>query len=458
MRAIPSLAGHYARRPNVIKFPRGFSFKASELTALEKKYLPDIYKPIDLVAEKALGSKVWDIEGKEYTDMIGVYAAASQGYNHPKIIGVLADMILRGEVLATSMAVQNMYLGPWAEKICNLSGMEKVIPKITGAEAVETAMKVSLRWGEEVKGIEQDQSLLVFANKNFHGRTSGIVVVSDNPESSRGFGPAVNKIKVPFNDVEALEKLFEEKGKNIAAFIVEPIQGEGGINVPSDGYLPKVRVLCTKYNILMVADEVQTGLGRTGELFACDNWGVKPDITIFGKAAGAGMIPVSGILTSSKIANVLGYGSEGGTFAGGALQCAAGIAALDVLVDEKLPLRAKHMGNFFRDLLNEDLKEFMGPNGHVKEIRGKGLMNAIEFNGSAKPYCEAMRKKGFICGSAQENNMRLTPPLVISQEELVKFSSSLKEVVMEISKEKFASKIEAERNAQKASALQTERE
>lgn len=341
-------------------------------------------------------------------DMLSAYSAVNQGHRHPKIIEALKKQADR--VTLTSRAFHNDQLGPWYEKVAHLTKKDLVLPMNTGAEAVETAIKAARRWGYDVKGIPNDQAEIIACVGNFHGRTMTAVTLSSDPEYKRGFGPMLPGIKlVPYGDIDALKAAITP---NTAAFLIEPIQGEGGIIIPREDYLREAYDLCQKENVLFMADEIQTGLGRTGKLFACDWEDVTPDVYILGKALGGGVMPISCVAANKDILGVFEPGSHGSTFGGNPLACAVSIAALEVIEEEKLADRSLELGQYFL----EKLREIKNP--AIKEIRGKGLFIGVELHEPARPYCEALKEKGLLCKETHENVIRFAPPLIIKKEDL----------------------------------------
>ena len=367
------------------------------------------YHPLPIVLAKGEGCWVWDIEGKKYLDMLSAYSAVNQGHRHPKIVKALKDQADR--ITLTSRAFHNDQMGPFLARLCEISGFKKALPMNSGAEAVETAIKAARRWGYTKKGIEKDKAEIIVCADNFHGRTVTIISFSTEPLYRDGFGPETPGFKIiPFGDTDALER---EINKNTCAFLVEPIQCEAGVKIPPPGYLKRVREITMKHNILFMADEIQTGLGRTGRLFACDHEGVRPDVLIVGKALGGGVYPVSAILADEEVMDVFRPGSHGSTFGGNPLAAAAGIAALNVLVDEKLPERAYEMGKYMLDKLSEITSEC------IKEIRGKGLIIGIEIResyGKARPFCERLMQEGILAKETHDQVIRVCPPLIIDRE------------------------------------------
>jgi|SRR5690625_490067 len=384
---------------------------------LEEKYGAHNYEPLPVVLEKAKGVFMWDVEGKRYYDFLSAYSAVNQGHCHPHI---LQAMYKQAEKLTlTSRAFYNDVLGRYEEYVTQYFGYEKLLPMNSGAEAVETALKICRKWGYEVKGIPADRAEIVVVKNNFHGRTISIITFSSAEEARMNFGPYTpGFIEIPYNDVEALEKVLKEN-KNVAGFLVEPIQGEAGVFVPDEGYLKKTKALCEEYNVLFIADEIQTGFGRTGKKLACDHEGVRPDMVTLGKALSGGFYPVSAVLADDEIMKVINPGEHGSTFGGNPVACAVGIAALQVLKDENLAENAQEMGEYFRKEMNEYIKN----SNVVKLIRGKGLLNAIVINDSpesttAWDICITMKENGLLAKPTHGNIIRFAPPLVINKEEM----------------------------------------
>ncbi len=389
----------------------GKNLSSSELIALESKYVAPNYKPLDVVIAKAEGVWVWDVEGNKYMDFLAAYSALNQGYNHPKIKQALIDQL--ENVTLTSRAFRNDLLGVFAEKLCNLLGYEMMLPMNTGAEAVETAIKAARKWGYTKKGIAPDKAEIIVCEDNFHGRTTTIVSFSTEEEYKEGFGPFTPGFKViPYGDAEALRNAITE---NTAAFLFEPIQGEAGVRIPPDGYIAEVRKICDENNVLMIADEIQAGLGRTGKLLTCWWEDVKPDMVCLGKALSGGFYPVSAVVSSREILSVFGPGQHGSTYGGNPLASAVAIAALDVLVEEKLPERAQELGSYLMSKL-ETLTS-----SNIKEIRGKGLWFGIDLteeSGGARKFAEALMERGLLVKETHKYTLRLAPPLTITKEEI----------------------------------------
>jgi ornithine--oxo-acid transaminase len=386
----------------------GINLKTTQIIELTEKYGANNYHPLPVVLSKGEGVWVEDPEGNRYMDMLSAYSAVNQGHRHPRIVQALIDQA--NKITLTSRAFHNDQLGPWYEKVAKLTKKEMVLPMNTGAEAVETAVKAARRWAYDVKGVPADQAEIIVCEDNFHGRTMTAVSMSSNPEYKRGFGPMLPGIKViPFGDVEALKQAITP---HTAAFIFEPIQGEAGINIPPEGFLKAAYDVCKQHNVLYIADEIQSGLGRSGKMFACDWEDVEPDMYILGKALGGGVFPISCVAANRDILGVFNPGSHGSTFGGNPLACAVSIAALDVIVDEKLPERSFELGQYFQ----EKLREINHPD--IKEVRGRGLFIGVELHVPARPYCEKLQQEGLLCKETHDTVIRFAPPLVITKEEL----------------------------------------
>jgi len=384
---------------------------SQEFMELESEYGAHNYHPLPVVISKAEGVWVWNPEGEKFIDMLSSYSALNQGHRHPRIL--LAVKEQTEQLTLTSRAFFNDRLGPFLKRLCEFAGQEMALPMNTGAEGVETAIKLVRKWGYKKKGVEEGKAEIIVCENNFHGRTTTIVGFSSDLGSRDGFGPFTPGFNtIPYGDTNALR---EAINPNTVAFLMEPIQGEAGIIIPPEGYLKEIRDICTENNVLLVFDEIQTGFGRTGAPFAGDHEGVKPDVLIVGKALGGGIMPVSAALSSKEIMSVFTPGDHGSTFGGNPLGCAVGIAAIDVLVDEKLPERSKELGDYFL----EQLKNIDSPK--VKEVRGRGLFIAVEIkeeHGLARPLCERMIKMGVLCKETHEQTIRFAPPLVITKEDI----------------------------------------
>lgn len=382
--------------------------KSAEIIEQTNHYGAPNYHPLPIVISEAEGVWVKDPEGHQYMDMLSAYSAVNQGHRHPKIIQALKDQADR--VTLTSRAFHSDQLGPWYEKICKLAGKDMVLPMNTGAEAVETAIKAARRWAYDVKGVAKDQAEIIAMKGNFHGRTMAAVSLSSEAEYQRGYGPLLGGFKlVDFGDIEQIKAAITP---NTAAVLLEPIQGEAGINIPADGFLKQVREVCDENNVLFIADEIQAGLGRSGKLFAMDWDNVKPDMYILGKALGGGVFPISCVLADKEILEVFNAGSHGSTFGGNPLACAVSIAALDVLVDEKLSERSLELGEYFK----AELQKIDNP--VIKEVRGKGLFIGVELTENARPYCEQLKELGLLCKETHDTVIRFAPPLIITKDEL----------------------------------------
>lgn len=400
---------------------RVFSVQASKKTSIAQEYIEieeargaHNYHPLPVVISEAKGIFMWDVEGNKYFDFLSAYSAVNQGHCHPRIIAALKDQAEK--LTLTSRAFHSDQMGKYAEHITTLLGYDKVLPMNTGAEAVETGIKLARKWAYEVKGVPKDKAKIVFAKDNFHGRTMSAISASTDPSSFEGYGPYLPGIEiVDYNNLQELEKAISDP--NTAAFIVEPIQGEAGVVVPDEGYLPAVRKLCTKYNVLFIADEVQTGLCRTGKMLACDHANVRPDILLLGKALSGGVLPVSAVLCDDPIMLTIKPGQHGSTFGGNPLACAVATESLKVLVEEKLAENAHARGQQFR----QGILSFQSP--LVKEVRGKGLLNAIVINDNP-PYsdtwdlCIKLSKLGLLAKQTHGNIIRFAPPLVISEQQM----------------------------------------
>ncbi len=380
---------------------------------LEDKYGAHNYHPLPVVLSKGEGAKVWDVEGKEYFDFLSAYSAVNQGHCHPKIVGAMVEQAKT--LTLTSRAFYNDALGVYEKYITNFFGYDKVLPMNTGAEADETALKLARRWAYDVKGVDKDMAKIIVCADNFHGRTISIISMSTDPESRVGFGPYTpGFIVIPYNDLEALEVALEDP--DVAGFLVEPIQGEAGVVVPDEGYLKKAFNLCKEKNVLFIADEVQTGIARTGKILACDHEDVRPDILILGKALSGGTYPVSAVLADDEIMLTIKPGQHGSTFGGNPVAARIGMAALQVVKDENLAERAEKLGKLFREKMRA-IKSDM-----VEVVRGKGLLNAVVIkpkNGkTAMDVCLKMAENGVLAKPTHDHIIRFAPPLVISEEQL----------------------------------------
>ena len=386
---------------------------SKDFIELEGKYGAHNYHTLPVVLNKGKGAFVWDVEGKKYFDFLSAYSAVNQGHCHPKIIEALVEQAQT--LTLTSRAFYNDKLGPYEKYITEYFGYDKVLPMNSGAEADETALKLARRWGYDKKGVAENQAKIIVCEGNFHGRTISIISMSTDPDSYKGFGPYTPGFEVvPYNNLSALEKALEDK--NVVAFLVEPIQGEAGVFVPDDGYLKKAYDLCKLNNVLFIADEVQTGIARTGKLLACDHENVRPDVLILGKALSGGVIPISAVLADDEIMLVIKPGEHGSTFGGNPLAAKVATAALEVVKEENLAEKAEKLGKIFR----EELKNFNHP--MIELVRGKGLLNAIVIKPSngkeAWDVCVKMAENGLLAKPTHQHIIRFAPPLIITEKEL----------------------------------------
>lgn len=393
--------------------------KSLQYIDLENQYGAHNYAPLPVVLEKGLGARLWDVDGKEYLDFLSAYSAVGQGHCHPKITRALVEQA--GKLTLTSRAFHHNELGAYEKFMCDVFGFDRLLPMNSGAEAVETALKLTRRWGYEVKKIPENQAKIIVCEENFHGRTLGIISASTDADSRRGFGPYLpGYVVIPYGDATTLEKALQDPC--VAGFLMEPIQGEAGVVVPPDGFLRKARELTRAAKVLFLADEVQTGIARTGRMIACDHENVKPDLLILGKALSGGVLPISAVLTSNEVMLTLKPGEHGSTFGGNPLACVVARAAIEVILDEKLAERAERLGQTFR----KELSAMKSP--HVTEVRGKGLLNAavIKPHGknekgearTAKDVCYDFAEHGLLAKQTHTHIIRFAPPLVISDAEL----------------------------------------
>lgn len=405
---------------------------SQDLINLEDKYGAHNYHPLPVVLSKGEGVYVWDVEGKKYFDFLSAYSAVNQGHCHPKIVGALTEQAQ--QLTLTSRAFYNDALGEYEEFVTDFFGFDKVLPMNTGAEAVETAIKLSRKWAYEVKGIAENEAKIIVAENNFHGRTTTVVSFSNDEDARKNFGPYTpGFIKIPYNDIDALAKALEEE--NVAGFLVEPIQGEAGVFVPDAGYLAAASQLCKDKGVLFIADEVQTGVARTGQILACDHENVKPDVLILGKAISGGVYPVSAVLADDSIMGVIKPGQHGSTFGGNPVAARVAIAALEVVRDEKLAENAERLGVIFR----AELSKFAIDNPIIQLVRGKGLLNAIVINDSpdsstAWDICVKLSENGLLAKPTHGNIIRFAPPLVMNEEQLMECVAIIKKVVAEFNK------------------------
>ena len=399
---------------------------------LEAQYCAQNYKPLPVVLTRAKGVYVWDEAGKKYLDMMSAYSAVSHGHANPRLVRLVQDQVARLNIV--SRAFYTDKLGPFLQRACELTGQDMALPMNTGAEAVETAIKAARKWAYTVKGVAKDKAEIIACSGNFHGRTMVAITMSDEPQYQRGFGP----FPPGFNIVEYgnIDSLREAINENTAAFLIEPIQGEGGIIVPPAGYLKAARELCSEHNVLFIADEIQTGLGRTGKLLACDHEDIRPDGLILGKALGGGILPVSMFLARRDVMNVFTPGDHGSTFGGNPLAAAVGLEALNILVEDELAENSARMGEY----LLEQLANIDSP--LIAELRGRGLFIGIEIDPSlatAREICEALMERGLLSKETHETVVRLAPPLVISQAEIDWAITQIRELLQEIDKVRLAS-------------------
>ncbi len=375
---------------------------------LDDMYAAHTYHPIKVVIERGEGPWVYDVDGNKYLDCLSAYSAVNQGHCHPRILE--AAMTQMHKVTLTSRAFYNDQMGPFLKQLCELTGYEMAVPMNTGAEAVETAIKIARKWGYQVKGVPDNQAEIIVCEGNFAGRTISIISFSSEEQYKQDFGPLTPGFKIiPYGDADALAKAITP---NTVAFLTEPIQGEGGVNVPPAGYLKRVAEICAANNVLFMADEIQTGLGRTGALLCSDHEGVRPDVVTLGKALSGGFYPVSAVLADRRVLGLFRPGDHGSTFGGNPLGSAVARAALDVLVDEGLVDRSREIGAYFMGRLKRIETE------HIKEVRGKGLLIGVEMTNQARPYCDALRDAGILCKDTHGTVVRFAPPLVISKEEI----------------------------------------
>ncbi|MGP0565010.1 MULTISPECIES: ornithine--oxo-acid transaminase [unclassified Nitrospina] len=385
--------------------------KTQDFIQLENRYGARNYNPLDVVLNRGEGIWVWDVEGNRYMDCLAAYSAVNQGHCHPRILEAMVDQARK--LTLVSRAFRNDQLGPFYDEICSLTRSHSVLPMNSGAEAVESAIKAVRKWGYEVKGVPEGQAEIIVCTNNFHGRTLTIVGFSSEEQYRQGYAPFTPGFKlIPFGNAEALEKAITP---NTVGFLVEPIQGEGGVIIPPDGYLKAARDLCDRNNVMLILDEIQTGLGRTGKLFAEEHEGIEADLTLVGKALSGGFYPISAVLSNREVLGVFKPGDHGSTFGGNPLACAVARAALKVLMEENLIENAAHVGGYAM----EKLRTIDSP--HIKEVRGRGLMIGIELKpeaGGARRFCEALAQRGVLCKETHENVLRIAPPLIIKKDEI----------------------------------------
>ena len=400
--------------------------RAEELMALEDRYGAHNYHPLPVVLSRGEGVFVWDVNGKQYYDFLSAYSAVNQGHCHPKLVRTLTEQA--GKLALTSRAFYNDCLGEYEKFITTFFGYDKVLPMNTGVEAVETSIKLARRWGYKVKGIPDNQAKVVFVEGNFHGRTISSISASTDPSSYSHFGPLVpGYVIVPYNDLGALEKAFQDP--HVAGFMFEPIQGEAGVVVPDAGYLKGIRDLCTKYKVLMIADEVQTGLARTGKMLACDHENVRADVLVLGKALSGGMLPVSAVLADDEIMLTIQPGEHGSTYGGNPIACKVAIAALEILRDENLSTNAERLG----EILRRELRAIKS--SRVTAVRGKGLLNAIVIapkdGTTAWDVCLKLMENGLLAKPTHGDIIRFAPPLVMNEEQLMECVAIIKKTLAE---------------------------
>ena len=387
---------------------------------LDEKYSPLYYKPLDVVIDRAEGVWVYDVEGNKYLDCLSAYSAVSQGHCHPKIMQAMQEQMQK--VTLTSRAFRNDQMGPFLKELCELTGYEMAILMNSGAEAVETAIKAARKWGYQSKGVEDNQAEIIVCEGNFAGRTTTLISFSSEAQYKKDFGPLTPGFKmVPYGDPNALEAAITP---NTVAFLVEPIQGEGGVLVPPEGYLNAAAEICHNHNVLFIADEIQTGLGRTGALFGSDHENIRPDIITVGKALSGGFYPVSAVLADEKILGLFRPGDHGSTFGGNPLGAAVGRAALQVIVDENLVERSRDLGAYFKGRLERI------ESNHIKEVRGKGLFIGVDLHIPARRFCEELRDRGILCKETHGSVIRFAPPLVITKEEIDWAMDHIEQVLM----------------------------
>ncbi|MBW1617654.1 ornithine--oxo-acid transaminase [Empedobacter falsenii] len=408
--------------------------KSAELIALEEKYGAHNYHPLPVVLEKGEGVYVWGVDGKKYFDFLSAYSAVNQGHCHPRIIKALKDQAEK--LTLTSRAFYNAELGKYEKFITELFGFDQVLPMNTGAEAVETALKIARKWGYEKKGIPTGEAIIVVCKDNFHGRTTTIISFSNDEDARKNFNPYTSGFEaVEYNDVEALKQILEEKADKICGFLVEPIQGEAGVNVPSEGYLKACEELCKQHNVLFIADEIQTGIARTGKMLAIDHENIDADVLILGKAVSGGAYPVSAVLANDEIMNVIKPGQHGSTYGGNPLAAAVATEALQVVLDEKLAENSEKLGQIFRTEITKMAEEFP----LFKSVRGKGLLNAILINDTPESetawnFCVAMKDNGLLAKPTHGNIIRFAPPLVMNEEQLHECLAIIRKTAQEFKK------------------------
>lgn len=410
------------------------SLSSKDLIALENRFGAHNYHPLPVVLERGEGAFVWDVEGKKYFDFLSAYSAVNQGHSHPRIINALINQSKK--LTLTSRAFYNSELGKYEKFLTELFGFEKVLPMNTGAEAVETAIKIARKWGYEKKGIRSGEAKIIVCSGNFHGRTTTIISFSNDDDARKNFNPYTSGfISVEYNDVESLRSAIEKDKDTICGFLVEPIQGEAGVNVPDEGYLSSCYEICKANNVLFIADEIQTGIARTGKMLAIDHENIKPDMLILGKALSGGVYPVSAVLADDEIMNVIKPGQHGSTYGGNPLACAVATEALQVVIDEDLSQKAEYLGKIFRSEIEKMIPEF----SFLKSVRGKGLLNAILINdtpesSTAWNLCVQMMDNGLLAKPTHGNIIRFAPPLVINEVDLYQAIKVLRRTFMNFKK------------------------
>jgi ornithine--oxo-acid transaminase len=404
--------------------------KSNYYIDLEDQYGAHNYHPLPVVIERGEGEFVWDVNGKRYYDFLSAYSSVNQGHCHPKIIKALIEQSQK--ITITSRAFHNNLLGEYEKCITQLFGYDKILPMNTGVEALETAIKLTRKWGYMKKGISQNEAKIIFVEGNFHGRTIAAISASTDDSSTAGFGPFLSGYEIiPYNDLRALESAL--KDKNVAGFLFEPIQGEAGVVVPDEGYLKGVRELCSKYNVLMIADEIQTGLCRTGKMLACDHEKVKPDILMLGKALSGGVLPISAVLSNNEVMLCIKPGEHGSTFGGNPLACAVAIASLNVLIEEKLDENAERTGQIFRARMQKVNSPI------ITSVRGKGLLNAIVIkpfgdNKTAYDVCLSLKENGILAKQTHTHIIRFAPTLVINEQQITEACDIIEDTILNIEK------------------------
>ncbi len=407
---------------------------SKELIELEDQFGAHNYHPLPVVLDRGEGAFVWDIEGKRYFDFLSAYSAVNQGHSHPRIINALINQSKR--LTLTSRAFYNSELGKYEKFVTELFGFEKVLPMNTGAEAVETAIKIARKWGYEKKGIPSGEAKIVVCSGNFHGRTTTIISFSNDDDARKNFHPYTSGfVSVEYNNIDSLRSAIEKDKNTICGFLVEPIQGEAGVNVPDEGYLSSCYEICKAHNVLFIADEIQTGIARTGKMLAIDHENIKPDILILGKALSGGAYPVSAVLADDEVMNVIKPGQHGSTYGGNPLACAIATEALQVVIDENLAQKAEQLGEIFRSEIEKMISEF----SFLKSVRGKGLLNAILINdtpesSTAWNLCMDMMNNGLLAKPTHGNIIRFAPPLVISESDLCEAIKVLRRTFMNFKK------------------------